>query len=536
MFTTSEMQQYEREIIEQMRAGQGNHTALVNDEIRTLALEQHSHLNLDQRRAVEEVLSNHDQIMALEGIAGAGKTTSLAAIREAAVRAGYVVEGLAPTSRAAQKLAEAGMGAETLQRHLLRREQVDQERLYILDEASLTGTKQMHSFLGRLNDRERVLLVGDIRQHQSVEAGIPYELLQDAGMRTARLNEVLRQKLPELKAAVVQLARGEVRSAVASLEEQGRLHEIDSKEERIREIAREYVRRPENTLVVSPDNQSRQEINQQIHRELQAVGQVKGEEHIVRVLTTRQDVTGIDRRYAFHYAEGDFVRYAKRSKVHGIEAGEYAQVVSMDQSRNTVTVKRKSGILLEYDPRRQQGVTLYRQEERRFSLGDRVQFTAPNYFQKMANREFGTIKGIDQSGNLRVLMDSGREKAFNLEQFPHLDHGYAVTSYSSQGQTANRVLIHIDSENAHRQLLNTRMAYVSVSRAQFDVQLYTNDKKTLGHELSRDVSKTSALQDHRIVQNAEYSDGRTPKRDRGLGNTSEPDSRMLTRHSRMVEL
>jgi ATP-dependent exoDNAse (exonuclease V) alpha subunit len=209
MFTTSEMQQYEREIIEQMRAGQGNHTALVNDEIRTLALEQHSHLNLDQRRAVEEVLSNHDQIMALEGIAGAGKTTSLAAIREAAVRAGYVVEGLAPTSRAAQKLAEAGMGAETLQRHLLRREQVDQERLYILDEASLTGTKQMHSFLGRLNDRERVLLVGDIRQHQSVEAGIPYELLQDAGMRTARLNEVLRQnsRRPSSNSRAVRCAR-----------------------------------------------------------------------------------------------------------------------------------------------------------------------------------------------------------------------------------------------------------------------------------------------------------------------------------------
>jgi hypothetical protein len=38
------------------------------------------------------------------------------------------------------------------------------------------------------------------------------------------------------------------------------------------------------------------------------------------------------------------------------------------------------------------------------------------------------------------------------------------------------------------------MAYVSVSRAQFDVQMYTNDAKTLGQQLSRDVSHSSATQ------------------------------------------
>ena len=72
--------------------------------------------------------------------------------------------------------------------------------------------------------------------------------------------------------------------------------------------------------------------------------------------------------------------------------------------------------------------------------------------------------------------------------------GYAVTSHSSQGQTADRVLIHVDSEQAHGELLNSRMAYVSVSRAQFDVQMYTNDAGTLGRELSRDVSHPTAIQ------------------------------------------
>jgi ATP-dependent exoDNAse (exonuclease V) alpha subunit len=90
-------------------------------------------------------------------------------------------------------------------------------------------------------------------------------------------------------------------------------------------------------------------------------------------------------------------------------------------------------------------------------------------------------------------MDSGREVEFNARQHPHLDYGYAVTSHSSQGQTADRVLIHVDSEQAHGELLNSRMAYVSVSRAQFDVQMYTNDAKALGYELNKDVSKATAL-------------------------------------------
>jgi len=83
---------------------------------------------------------------------------------------------------------------------------------------------------------------------------------------------------------------------------------------------------------------------------------------------------------------------------------------------------------------------------------------------------------------------------FNLKDHPHLDYGYAVTSHSSQGQTADRVLIHVDSELAHPNLINSRMAYVSVSRARYDAQIYTNDKTNLAQQLSRDVSHRSATE------------------------------------------
>ena len=495
-FTTREMQGYEHELIDRMKSSQGNRDVLAEGSVRQHTMEQHPHLSLSQRNAVDTVLTSRDQIMALEGVAGAGKTTSLAAVREAAVSAGYEVQGFAPTSRAAQKLGEAGMETETLQRHLMRGDRTDdgQKRLYIVDESSMASTKQMHTFVERLKDKDRVLFVGDTRQHEAVEAGRPYAQLQDAGMKTARLDEIIRQKDPALKEAVEQLARGEVREAIGNLNQQGRVHEIGDRHERISQISREYVRSPENTLVVSPDNESRREINNHIHRAMQDAGQVKPEEHSVRVLNARQDLTGADRQHAQYYNRGDVVRYSKGSKPLGIEAGEYATVLRTDGKQNTVTVERKSGEELSYDPRRLQGVTVYRESDRTFAEGDRVQMTAPYSEQKLANRELGTIDKIDRDGNLKLKMDSGREIEFNAQQHPHLDYGYAVTSHSSQGQTADRVLIHVDSSQAQGELLNSRMAYVSVSRAQFDVQMYTNNEKTLGQQLSRDVSNPSAIQ------------------------------------------
>jgi conjugative relaxase-like TrwC/TraI family protein len=495
-FTTGEMQGYERELIERMKLGQDTREVLAEGHARQQTMEQHPHLSMSQRHAVEEVLTSRDQMMALEGVAGGGKTTSLAAVREAAVSAGYVVEGLAPTSRAAQKLAEAGMETETLQRHLARGEQPDdgQKRLYVVDESSMASTKQMHTFVERLRENDRVLFVGDVRQHEAVEAGRPYAQLQEAGMRTARLDEIIRQKDPALKEAVGQLARGEVQEAIANLNSQGRVHEIGSRDERIGEIAREYVRSPERTLVVSPDNESRRELNSQIHRAMQSDGKVSNDEQRVHVLYARQDVTGADRQHAQNYERGDVLRYSKGSKPLGIEAGEYARVSHVDRESNMLTVKRHSGEELSYDPRRLQGVTIYRDSERTFAQGDRVQLTAPYHEQRLANRELGTVEQIDKDGHLKLRMDSGREVEFNARQHPHLDYGYAVTSHSSQGQTADRVLIHVDSEQAHGELLNSRMAYVSVSRAQFDVQMYTNDAGTLGRELSRDVSHPTAIQ------------------------------------------
>jgi conjugative relaxase-like TrwC/TraI family protein len=524
--TTREMLDYEHDNITRMKAGQRNHDPLVSEQNRQELAGKFDHLSGSQRRAVEEILSSRDQMVGLEGVAGAGKTTSLSAIREAAERQGYQVEGLAPTSRAAQQLEEAGIQSSTLQRHLAGSHREHAERhLYIVDESSLASTRQINEFVHKLQEHDRAIFVGDTRQHQGVEAGRPFQQLQEAGMNSAHLDEIIRQKDPALRQAVEQLAHGQIQEAIENLTRQDRVHEMPNREERLEAIAKAYAERPDDTLVVSPDNRSRQEINERIHRELQSSGRIEEHEHRLTVLVPRQEMTGADRRWATQYEPGDIVRYTRGSKAAGVESGEYAHVMGIDQHQNLLTVERENGQQITYDPHRLHGVSVYREAERDFSTGDRVQFTAPYRDARIANRQLGTVEQIDAKGNLQVRLDSGQQVQFNIREHPHLDYGYAVTSHSSQGATADRVLVHVDTEQAHEQLVNSRLAYVAVSRGRCDAQVYTNDAEKLGQELSRDVSKQSALEtEHEMggqdqghaTQNAEHQ-SMSESHDQGQG-------------------
>jgi conjugative relaxase-like TrwC/TraI family protein len=520
-FTSEEMIAREHDNIRIMRAGQDRYQAMVSPESRQTIQESFGHLRPSQQQAVQQVLGGHDQISALQGAAGAGKTTSLSVIREAAEYAGYVVQGLAPTSRAVHQLAEAGIEAGTLQSYLARqaRTETPQRHLYVLDESSLSSTRQMNEFFHRLRQQDRVLLVGDVRQHEAVEAGKPFQQLQEAGMRTARLDEIIRQKDEALKETVEHLARGQTRDAIRNLDLQGRVHEIVDRAERLATIATEYVERSQRTLVISPDNDSRRELNVLIHEERQKRGQLAGQ-HKQRVLEPRQDMTGADRAWAVKYEAGDILRYSKGSRTAGIQAGEYSRVESIDQNRNLLTVKRDNGEQATYDPRRLQGVSVYREAEREFSTGDRIQFTAPAREFHVANRELGTIHGVEQDGELLIRTDSGRLLHFNVKEHPHLDYGYAVTSHSSQGETTDRVLIHVDTELGE-QLVNQRMAYVAVSRARYDAQIYTDNAAELAIRLSREHTRSTAIGSG---QHQQHEQGRGLTHEHGNGHALDQSS------------
>jgi len=496
LFTTARMRAYERENLAMVARGRELGTPLVRAGARG-SDEEFAALSAPQRQAVRSVLESHDRITGLQGVAGGGKTTTLTAIRQGAERDGYEVEGFAPTSRAAQQLEDAGISATTLQHFLTqgRAESTSPKHLYIVDESSLVSTRQVNEFFKRLDQGDRVLLVGDIRQHQAIEAGKPFEQMQAAGMRTARLEEVVRQKDPALRNAVELLAQDRVIEAVRRLDEQGRIHEIRDTKERLAAVVQRYLRQPEGTLIVAPDNDSRLEINRLIHQSLRDAGRLAAEEHRVEIFTNRQELTGADRQWAARYEIGHVVRYSRGSQEIGLQQREYATVAAVDLGNNRVTVRRQDGELVTYDPKRLQGVNVYRREQRDLAAGDRIQFTTPLRQQSIANRQAGQVEKIDSEGNLRVRLDSGRTVEFNLRQHPHLDYGYAMTSHSSQGQTAERVLIHVSGHDVdNRQLVNRRFAYVALSRARYEAEIYTHDSAKLAQRLSREVSKRAAIE------------------------------------------
>jgi conjugative relaxase-like TrwC/TraI family protein len=495
-FTTARTIEAEHEIVHRVTEERNQIEPVLSRSDAIAVADQHQYLNRAQKSVVEDVLSAPDCVQGIQGYAGAGKTTTLSVIREAAEARGYTVEGFAPTSRAARQLNEAGVEAGTLQGFLARSPDPavqEQKHFYLVDESSLASTNQMHEFLARLGSNDRVLLIGDTRQHQGVEAGRPFEQLQEAGMRTAKLDEIVRQKDPALKSAVELLAKGQVSAALESLQQQGRVQEIPNNEERIRTIAKAYVESPEKTLIVSPDNASRRELNVAVRQELKANGTLAPEDRTFRVLVQRQDMTGAERTWASHYEINDVVRYSRGSQAIGMEAGSYGTVAAINPAANLLTVAKSSGEQATYDPRRLTGVSVYREIDREFSVGDRIQFTAPDKSLGVANRDLAAVESISPDGRISARLDNSREIEFDATEHRHFDHGYAVTSHSSQGLTAERVLVNADT-GVHPDLLNSRFGYVSISRASHEATVFTDSFAKLSPQLSADVSKTSALE------------------------------------------
>jgi conjugative relaxase-like TrwC/TraI family protein len=500
-FTTAKTIEAEHEIVRRVREGKNTVEPFMSRQQAIAVTDQNTHLNRAQKSVVENVLSSPDRVQGVQGYAGAGKTTTLSVVRSAAEAHGYHVEGFAPTSRAARQLGEAGVESGTLQGFLARTPTPatqQQRHFYFVDESSLASTNQMRGFLARLGPNDRVLLIGDTRQHQGVEAGRPFEQLQEAGMRTAKLDEIIRQKDPALKSAVELLATGQVSAALDSLQQQGRVKEIPGTEERIRAIAKSYVESPEKTLIVSPDNASRRELNDAVRHELKANGTLASEDHSFRVLVQRQDMTGAERSWANHYEINDVVRYSRGSKAVGIDAGIYGTIVGINPAANLLTVEMPSGEQATYDPRRLSAVSVYREIGREFSVGDRIQFTAPDKSLGIANRDLAVIERIGPDGRIDGRLESNRQIEFDPKEHRHFDHGYAVTSHSAQGLTAERVLVNADT-GVHPDLLNSRFGYVSISRASHDVMLFTNDVAKLSPQLAADISKTSALEINQSV-------------------------------------
>jgi hypothetical protein len=134
------------------------------------------------------------------------------------------------------------------------------------------------------------------------------------------------------------------------LEQQGALRRLPTRSSASRRLPK-LRRHPDNTIVVSPDNASRRQINQAVRSELQALGTVASEDHAMRVLAPRSDMTGADRTWAARYAVGDVLHYPRGSQDIGIEKQSYTKVIATQPKDNLLTVQKEDGTTSPTTPR-----------------------------------------------------------------------------------------------------------------------------------------------------------------------------------------
>jgi ATP-dependent exoDNAse (exonuclease V) alpha subunit len=438
-------------------------------------------------------------VVGIEGRAGTAKTTTVGALREFAAARGYRVEGFGPTTGSVRELEEAGVAARTVASLLENRTPTNMAActLWMVDESSLLATRQVNGLLHLARERgvERVIFVGDQRQHHAIEAGRPILQLQQAGMPTARLETIRRQRDPELRKAVALVAAEKMAEAAALLDEQQHIVAIADPHERYKAIAHEYVRSHQagdSTLVVSPANDERHAINEAIRAHLKSQDLLGKEDYAAPVLVSL-DLTRVQRARAAGYQPGDVIRYSRGSRALGLKAGDHAVVQSTEVDTNRLRVTTRGGRTADYDPRRLKGVQVFREELRVFAQDERIQFRLPHRELGIANGQFATISALDPaSGNATLRLGRQRELKLNLKSFPHLDHGYAVTSHASQGATVDRVLINIDTTRS-RELVHRQQFYVSLSRARHDAMIFTDSRQSLPMAISRTADKAIAL-------------------------------------------
>ena len=351
----------ERETVALMRSGQGQGRATM----RGWAVEGYLNkgpLTAGQKDAVKLILSAKDRVVGVQGYAGTGKTTMLDRARTLAGKKGYRMLGLAPSASAVKTLAaEAGIESETLQMFLARNAGVAEGRLtkkgaremraafaktiLVVDEGSLASTVQARDLLRIANEVRipRVVLVGDAKQLDAVDAGKPFAQLQAAGMQTATMDEIVRQRDPELKAAVEASLKGDIAKAFEKLGS----NVAEVKPDNIAgAVAARWLRlsqeQRENTGVMAPSHALRQEINGHIRERLAREGRIHGPAMAAERLVSK-GYTNAEKALAGNYAVGDVVAFHRPYKRIGVEKGDERRVAGVNHKDRTVLLEGNDG-------------------------------------------------------------------------------------------------------------------------------------------------------------------------------------------------
>ena len=487
-----------------MQAGQGRGATPMRARAVDKAL-RNGPLTHGQKAAVKLILSAEDRTVGVQGYAGSGKTTMLNRARVLLEKKGYAVRGLAPSASAARTLAaEAGIETETLQRFLARYNGVAEGRMtskgqkemraafaktaLIVDEGSLASTVQARDLL-RIADSlriPRVVLVGDEKQLDAVDAGKPFAQLQRAGMRTAVMDEIMRQRDPALKEAVEASLAGDVKRAFAKLGDD--IAEVKPDNLAGAAAARWLALSPEaraNAGLMAPSHAIRERINEIVRERLVRDGTVHGPAMTAERLISR-GYTNAEKALSANYARGDVVAFHRPYKRLGVEKGDELRVAGVDRKAHTVMLEGKDGQSVAWAPNRlaarSGGVEVYRGEDIELRAGDRVRWTRNDAGLGLVNSQTAEVAAVAGS---KVTFRLGDGRTLDLApgdpQLRHIDRAWASTVHAFQGRTVDTVIAAMEAN--HPNLTTQKTLYVEISRARDRAELVTDDKAALRETL-----------------------------------------------------
>ena len=527
----------EKETIALMAEGQGRGKAPMRAR-RVEKLLRKGPLTEGQKAAVKLILSERDRVVGVQGYAGTGKTRMLNRARALLDKRGYELKGLAPSASAARTLAsEANIETETLQRFLLRNAGVAEGRLtkkgakamrgqfertvLVVDEGSLASTVQARNLLRIAREVRipKVVLVGDGKQLEAVDAGKPFVQLQGAGMKTAVMSQIMRQKEPKLKEAVESIVAGDVKKAFEKL---GSNIEEVKPDNLPGAAAARWLRlsgeERERAGLMAPSHELRVAINDIVRHRLTREGRISGPRLTVERLVSR-GYTHAQKALAGNYARGDVVVFYRPYKRLGVEKGDELRVLGVNRVTGAVRLAGEDGRHVDWVPgklaARSGGVEVYRSEKLGLRQGDRIRWTRNDLSLGLVNSQTADVTAVGKDSVTFRLEDGGTlELKKGDSQLRHFDRAWASTVHAFQGRTVDTVIAAMEANHPH--LTTQKSFYVEISRARHRAELVTDDREALGEQLEEATGERIAALEALGPQRGEAA-GVAPEKEQDAG-------------------
>jgi conjugative relaxase-like TrwC/TraI family protein len=537
---TRETLRTEAWVLEHVAAGRGTSTPITTAEGARTRIEareqvQGFQFTAGQHAAVVAALTSTDQCVAIIGAAGGGKSMAMAALSDEAHARGLRVVGLGPSQTAADGLK--GIGADdtrTLHSFVARTDKDLSTRLIILDEAAMVSARDMQHVLEKLRPSDRLVLVGDPKQLDAVEAGkILEQMIQEKVISVSEITEINRQRDPKLLAIAQAFANGNAAQAVDLAEPYMSAVTITAQDwkaagieppvpaqsekdsdklpppaVRQQAVARETATRylalsqdeRDRTLVLSGTNAVRRAINNRIRQGLQESGAVGPDAATVTVLD-KAGMTRAEMRNAVSYKKGMVLRLTE-GRGRDRKTTDYIVTVT-DPTNRTVTARASDGMERVFDTRKIniKDLAVFAQREMAVALGDRVVFTDNNRGAGFRNNETGTVREV-ANGKVTIEKDDKNLVVLDAQAMHALDYGWGITVHRSQGRTIDRSIV---TGEACR-VATSKAAYVSCSRERLALDIVTDNiaqlkkawvrtaERLTGHEAMQAEGPVAALE------------------------------------------